>query len=182
MSDHHIQLWTLIVQSAAFAGLIWYCVETFRLRKASQQQIEISDKVMTSATDQVESLSKPCLTFASQQRDPTEAVLGPLGNTIAISDAGNFVLENIGNGPALNVNYEFRATGETARLFTPRGVRYVQNVLSAHRLRMVEPQTAYNGLFEVIFHYESIGGRRYESRVSMESYVLTSFRFSEIRL
>jgi len=180
VSDHHIQLGLFVVGVLGLVGLFAYCIETWKLRKAAERQIEISQKLITAAVDQVEGLSKPCVTLASSPRNPEEAVIGPLGNTQALRLEGNFAVENIGSGPALNVRYEFIAVGETARFFQPRGVRYVQNILDDQRSAMVESYAAYNGQFEVIFEYESIGGRCYRTNINMDGYVFTDVAFTEI--
>ena len=57
VSDHHIQLGILIVGSLTFVALIWYAVETRRLRLAAQ--------------DQLEALAKPCLSLWADLRDAT---------------------------------------------------------------------------------------------------------------
>ena len=184
MSDHHIQLWMLAVQALAFVGLIWYCIETVRLRVAAREQIGESQKLIQAAMDQVEGLSKPCLTIASKLRDPSDATLDvvrAVASTEALGNEGNFIVENIGNGPALNVSYRFVANNETARTHIERGPRYVQNVLGGQKVRMVEPMTAYTGDFHVVFHYESIGGRRYETKLRMIHFALTDFEFGTRR-
>jgi hypothetical protein len=180
VSDHHIQLGLFIVGNIGLVGLFAYCIETWKLRKAAERQIEISQDMMRAANDQVEGLSKPCVMLASVPRNAEDAVIGPLGNTQALRLEGNLAVENIGSGPALNVRYEFVAIEETARFFNPRGVRYVQNILSGQRSQMAEAYTSYNGQFEVIFEYESIGGRRYRTKISMEGYVFTGVAFEEV--
>jgi hypothetical protein len=187
VSDHHIQLGLfvaqvvmIVVQFAAFGGLIWYAIETKRMRKAAEAQVEVSQNLIVTAGDQVEGLSKPCVMLASSPRNPEDAIIGPLGNSVALRMEGMFVVENIGSGPALNVRYEFIAVGETARFFRSRGIRYVQNILDGDRSPMAEAYTAYNGQFEVIFDYESIGGRRYRTKINMDGYVFTGVSFAEV--
>ena len=118
--------------------------------------------------------------LASVPRNAEDAVIGPLGNTQALRLEGNLAIENVGSGPALNVQYEFVAIEETARFFKPRGVRYVHNILSGQRSQMAEAYTGYNGQFEVIFEYESIGGRHYRTKINMEGYVFTGVTFEEV--
>jgi len=147
---------------------------------ASQEQVKVSQNLITAAMDQVEGLSKPCLTLASTLRDPVDAILG-MGNVTgsfeALADAGNLVVQNIGNGVALNVSYSFTALNETAIWYRPKGPRFMPHILADQRVRLVEPRTAYNGEFLVVFHYMSIGGRGYETRLMMNGYVFTDIRF-----
>jgi hypothetical protein len=41
--------------------LVWYTIETCRLRKAAQKQIEVSQNLLKAANDQAEGSSKQCL-------------------------------------------------------------------------------------------------------------------------
>jgi hypothetical protein len=56
------------------------------------------------------------------------------------------------------------------------------NVLAGQRITMPEPMnvSAYSGNCELIFSFESIGGRRYESTVTMNAHVLTAFKFKKL--
>jgi hypothetical protein len=105
-----VQIWMLVIQSLALGGLIWYTWVTRGIRKASQDQVRVSQDLIKVAMDQVEGLSKPCLTLYSGLRDGADAIMamnGAVGNTVARGDQGSFVLQNIGNGIALNVRYQF---------------------------------------------------------------------------
>jgi hypothetical protein len=80
-----VQLVTLWISVGTLGGLIWYCVETRRMRIAAQKQIAISQDLMKAANDQVEGLSKPCLALDSDLRDASDAIMGigVVGNTVA---------------------------------------------------------------------------------------------------
>jgi hypothetical protein len=178
-----IQAGMLFFQIAALGGLVWYCVETRRLRVAAQKQIVISQDLITAAMIQVEGLAKPCLTLDSALRDSADAImgLGVAGNTVAAQNEGDFVVVNIGNGVALNVNFDLVYTGQYPDRFPKRNLRYLQNVLIGQRVNMLTPMNPYRtGQFEVVFHYESIGGRCYESRITMNGLVLAGFRFGTL--
>ena len=100
----------LIVQTLGVIGLAIYCCETYRIRKASQDQVTASQRLIQAAMDQVEGLSKPCIAFSAQLRDGADAILemhGAVGNLIVLPDGGSYVIHNIGNGPALNLRYFF---------------------------------------------------------------------------
>jgi hypothetical protein len=182
MSDHHIQMWMLVVQATAFLGLIWYCVETRKMRKASQRQVEVSQGLISAAMEQVEGLSKPCLTLASELRDLRDVILETnraVGTTQAASDSGNFMVQNIGNGIALNISYQFvkdSPGGETQQNRT----RYIQNLLASQRVTIPESKSLFRESWTVIFEYESIGGRKYRTTLHINNHVLTTFRFELI--
>lgn len=179
MSDHHIQFAMFIVQALAFLGLVAYCLETWRMRKAAQEQVRVSQELISASMDQVEGLSKPCLILDSQLRDAFDAAIsiGPHGNTVARDHNGNFVVHNVGNGIALNVVFQFFPKGEYARNYRWHKPRYLQNVLPGDKMSMLLLTSMFNGEQEVVFRYESISGRRYESVIEMSSLVLTGFRF-----
>ncbi len=174
----------LIVQALAFCGLVWYCLETWKLRKASDEQVKASQRLITAAMDQVEGLAKPCLTLTSALRDFADANmgLGVMGNTVAAGNIGDdFFVQNIGNGVALNVMFDIIYQGEYPQNFPQRKQRYLQNVLAGEKVDMLVPMNAYrSGEFIVLFHYQSIGGRGYESRITMNGHVLTDFRFGQL--
>ena len=155
----------MIVNSLTFLALVWYTVETMRLRRAAREQVE--------------GMSKPCLTIWPGLRDSTDAILdmhGAVGGTIASGDQGNFAVENIGNGVALNVTYHF----DKSRFREPNGPRpesYFLNVLQSQKIAMPER--------EVVFCFESIGGRRYQSTITMSDrprpHGFSSSRLPELR-
>jgi hypothetical protein len=177
-----IQTLMLGVQTLALAGLIWYALETHWMRQAAQEQIRISQNLINAAMDQVEGLSKPCLTLKSRLRDAQDTILdmnGAVGSTQAAGDQGNFALQNIGNGVALNVSYRFEHVHPIDAPPRPYRTRYVQNVLTNQSVAMVETLTAYTGTFELTFNYESLGGRKYQTIVRLNNHVLTGFNFEQ---
>ncbi len=175
----------LAVQGLALAGLIWYAFETRWMREAAQEQVKVSQDLINAAMDQVEGLSKPCLTLRSRLRDASDAILemnGAVGNTEASGDQGRFVLQNIGNGVALNVSYRFEHLNSIDAPPRAHRARYVQNVLAGQNVTMAEPMGAYAGGYNLIFCYESIGGRKYKTTVTMHHYVLTELKFQRLPL
>jgi hypothetical protein len=100
MSDC-IQAAMLGVQILALIGLFYYACETRKIRKAAQQQTE--------------GMSKPCLTLWGGLREGIDVMLGmdgAAGNIIAAANEGSYVVQNIGNGVALNVRYHFTRPNE----------------------------------------------------------------------
>jgi hypothetical protein len=117
-----IALWTFIVNCGicivncvVLATLFWYALETKRIRKASQQQVE--------------ALQKPCLALVSEPRDFDDTVLemdDAVGGMIVAS--GNVKVENIGNGPAVNVRFKINPADRSADSNAARSSGYLQNI------------------------------------------------------
>jgi hypothetical protein len=182
MSDHSIQMWMLFVQAAALLGLLWYCAETRSLRKASQQQVTASQSLIKAAMEQVEGLSKPCLTLASELRDLRDVILESdrtVGTTQAAFDSGNFIVQNIGNGIALNISYYF-IKDETNGAPQRKKTRYIQNLLTLQRVTIPESKNLFQEPWIIVFEYESIGGRGYRTTLQINHHVLTAFRFEPL--
>jgi hypothetical protein len=87
-------------------------------------------------------------------------------------------VQNIGNGLALNVTYVIRDPQRPQRREHPQYLPYVQ----VHgRTQLPEPINAYGPDCEATFRYQSIGGRRYKSVVTMGHRVIADFSFTEDR-
>jgi|SRR5579864_8445404 len=181
MTSDYIQSAMLFVQVLALLGLTWYAIETSKIRKAAQKQVQSSLDLIRAATDQVEGTSKPCLTLWGGLREGTDVILemhGAAGNIVARGDGNSYVVQNIGNGVAINVRYHF-----TRENFPEdRPMRYVPNILASQKVSLVETLGGYNGEHEVMFEYESIGGRRYTTSIHLNHHVMTTFEFREIRV
>src|SRR5437763_10512821 len=124
------------------------------MRRAAQEQVEVSQRLIKAAMDQVEGLSKPCLTLWAELRDRANTILemhGAVGSTIVRADGGHFVVQNIGNGVALNVSYAFspvnQSDGPTGRT---QAAGYLQNVLANQKITMAEPVTAFTDEYKAI--------------------------------
>jgi hypothetical protein len=157
----------LAVQVLALIGLAFYCCETYKIRKAS--------------IDQIESQAKPCITFWAQLRDGADVILamhGATGNLIAQPDGGSYVIQNLGNGLALNLRY--RITRKVSGREVNDEWRYIPTTASMARARLVETLGGYNAEHEATFEYESIGSRKYRSTITLNHHVITSFKFEEV--
>jgi hypothetical protein len=157
----------IFIQVVLLAGLIWYGVETRRLRIAAHSQLE--------------ALHTPCLTFLSVPRDATEAVLGMSGAQGAMVlqfVLGDAVLTNIGNGPAVNVSYVLQPS-DPAR---PPIDGYVSLIPADNtRCTIPVPRGILQGhQYDCVVRYESLSQTRYETRVTVNNLVLTApFRFGK---
>jgi hypothetical protein len=175
MSDHHIQLATLVVQALALVGLFLYCAETYKMRKGSQ-------KLLQTSMDQVEGFSKPCITFWAELRNGEDAILnmhGATGNLVARPDAGSYVIHNLGNGLALNLRYYITRNDPQLDAPANRSWRYIPTVPATAHVALVETVGAYGAEHEATFEYQSIGGRKYRSTITLNHRVITSFKFEE---
>ena len=162
----------LIVQILILAGLIWYALETWRIRKASLDQNEI--------------MQKPCLVPVCERRDRTSWVLAegaPSERILASGGSNNKGVElcNIGNGPAFNVRYKVQHQGETKEdSYLP----YVLLQESEHTYLSLNSLREYEDS-ELTLSYESLGKRRYESKIRIKrdyehQLVPNYFQFKEI--
>ena len=167
----------LVVQILGVLGLFWYVIETMKIRRTGQQQLQTSLDLIKAATAQVEGMSKPCLSFWGELRDGKDVILekhGAVGNIVAHADGGSYVIQNIGNGVALNIKYRFpRPNHEPDE-------RYVPNLLPTGKAALVEGLNLYNAEHTVTFDYESISGHKYRSTITLNHHVITSFHFEEI--
>ena len=183
MSDHHIQLGMFIVQALALLGLTVYCIETFRIRKASQAQVGASQKLLQSSLNQIEGMAKPCIAFWAELRDGADVILqmdGAAGNLVARLDGGSYVIHNIGNGVALNLEYYITRNNPEFDAPQNRGPRYIPTIPAAAKVALVETAGYYNAEHEATFEYGSIGSRRYRSTITLNNRVITSFKFEEV--
>jgi hypothetical protein len=132
----------LVIQALLLAGLIWYCIETRRIRIVSAGQLE--------------ALHTPCLTFVATPREGTEAVLGRHGarGTLVLDfDQGDAMLINIGNGPAVNIEYRLTPVGDgRAR---PEG--YISSIQPHVRATVPIPRGVLQGQeYECLIQYDSL--------------------------
>lgn len=171
----------LCVQILGLAGLSWYAIETMKIRRAAQKQVETSLALIKAANAQAEGAAKPCLTLWGELRDGADAILnmdGAVGNIVARPDQGSYVVLNIGNGVALNVRYRFTRPNDDPN--HPRDMRYIPNLAPTGKATLVETLGGYNAEHDVTFRYESIGGRRYQTTIHLNHRVITTFDFSEV--
>lgn len=164
----------LIVQALALLGLTVYCIETYKLRRVSQKQLQTS-------LDQVEGLSRPCVTFWARLRDGQDVILdmhGAVGNLIVRPDEGSYVITNLGNGLALNLRYYFTRDDRWA---DHRNWRYIPTIPASAKVALVETLSFYDGEHEAVFEYKSLGGRNYRSTMKLNNHVITSFDFAEVK-
>jgi hypothetical protein len=166
----------LCVQLLLLAGLVWYTVETRRIRRTSQRQIALSQ-------DQVEATLRPCVSLSKTSRSFEDVVLA-LNDTdsavVVLCPEGVVQIENIGVGPAINIRYDFRpADHHESTHANPKG--YVAGISQDGNFRIPVARGLLQGhLYECVFDYESVSHRRYRTRVRLDNLVITEMRFDVI--
>jgi hypothetical protein len=103
----------------------------------------------------------------------------PLGNVVARPDGGSYVVQNIGNGVALNVRYRFTRPNNDPS--NSRDPRYVPNIVPTAKVALTETLSHYDARHEATFDYESLGGRKYRTTIQLNHHVITSSHFEEIK-
>jgi hypothetical protein len=97
------------LQVFTFVALVWYAWETLRMRKVLTEQVKAMVAQLRVAEEQVEAQEKPCLALFTNP-DPTlyEAHGDFIAGTVLTAyAAGRIGVQNMGNGPALSVLYQF---------------------------------------------------------------------------
>lgn len=160
------------VQVLLLGGLVWYTVETWRIRRTSQKQVGLSQ-------DQVEASLRPCISFSTTQRDGEEAVLGMDGTdstVVVLCPEGDVQIENIGVGPAINIRYEFRSMHLEITQAHPTG--YVAGISKDGTFRIPVARALLAGHeFECCFDYESVSHRKYRTKVVIRNLIIIDMRF-----
>jgi hypothetical protein len=150
----------IIIQILLFAGLVWYCIETWEIRRTSQAQLEASHA--------------PCMTFKATPRDEGDAVMEmnqARGAMILDFIAGSAVLINIGTGPAVNISYIFTPLDE-GNIMQPDG--YVPFLPAQASASIPVSRTSLvNSNYSCVILYESLSQTHYSTTVTIRSLVLT---------
>lgn len=149
--------------------------ETLAQLKVSQQQVEVS-------LEQVEASHKPVVAFSTASRNPEEAVLdmgGAVGGMIVRCPGGNAEVRNIGSGPAFNIRYGATHNIEGATEQGPSG--YLVDILPGENFSTPIPLGILKAQeWEVVFTYESLSGRKYRTKCTINDLVLTNVIFERV--
>ena len=155
--DVFIKVVNFTVGFATLGVLVWYAIETWKLRKAAEDQIRISHDLLKAANDQAEGVSKPCLTIRAQLRDASHTILdmdGAVGGTVVDDEQGQYVALNIGTGVALNVSYQFSARRDSAP-WELKSASYLQSVRPNQHVMMALMVNAYDGDHQIVFRFRA---------------------------
>ncbi len=156
-----------IVSTLTLVVIFWYTLETKKIRGA--------------ALAQAEAAHKPCLTVRAEPRAGEEAILewdGVRGGLVL--PQGRIVIQNIGSGPALNVTYALDRLEEIGRDSGSVSKDYLLLIPSGGA---IQTHTAFGliagGKYELVLTFESLSGRKYETRIIIDRTVLSSYKFKE---
>ena len=160
-----VQWLALGVSALTFGGLVWYVIETYRIRLASQRQLE--------------AMRRPCLVVCGAIRDPKDAVMRPGCALLRVAgNAGLVAIMNIGNGPAFNAEYQLSPLDDGKR---KPGPHFLVHVLNDQANPLPIPtQTVSDGTWSLALTYESISGRCYKTETTIDSGDLITVEHREV--
>lgn len=175
----------LIVSTLTLGFLIWYAIETFKLRKAAELQIATSKNLLHAAMEQAEGIARPCITLASKLRDREQTMneeFGVKAISVVKDYKGFLAVRNVGNGLALNISYRFKRVDDPNYPNHLKGNdSYLQRLHAEREIRLPLPVTLMKlGDWDVVFEFESLGGRKYRKAVRVQANVLSGIRFEQI--
>jgi len=125
-----------------------------------------------------EALQKPCVTVKSEPRAGNQAVLDAPYATQASQQAGDVVIVNVGTGAALNLWIDFRQTNVPqggVAMHLPGFVHYLQSG-QQWQVSLARNSLA-NREFDFCATYNSLSGKKYETKIRLEDGVIKSFNF-----
>jgi hypothetical protein len=126
-----------------------------------------------------EALQKPCITVQSEPRAGEDAVLAAPYVSQAAQLEGRVVLRNIGTGPALNLRFGFLHTNAEpgGPVMRPTGfVDYLQ--AGQPWLTQVTRGSLTTRAFAFDAVYESLSGKKHQTKINIENGIIKSFDFS----
>jgi len=178
-----VQGFGLLVSAVTLGFLIWYAIETWKLRKTADKQIVVSHDLLRAANDQAEAASKPYITIRQKLRDATHTLLdmdGALGGSVVKDEGGQYVAVNVGNGIALNVSYFFKIRKDEDQPWKKIAQSYLQTVQLDQPAQLALMLNAYPGDHQITFLFQSLGGRWYESVIVIRSRVPIDSGFRQL--
>jgi hypothetical protein len=103
---------------------------------------------------------------------------GIRGETTIRFSQGQAVLINMGNGPAVNVSYALQPVEVPPGANVARPSGHLQNIPPGKTFVTPIPRGALQiHKFDFTANYESLSGRRYETKIRIDNLVLISFQF-----
>jgi hypothetical protein len=145
-------------------------------------QLTVSQKQVEASLEQVEASHKPFVTFSTERRNPEDAVLdmgGAVGGMVVRCPGGDAELGNVGSDPAINVRYRATHNVEEATDEGPSG--YLAGILPGEKFITPIPRGILQAAkWEVVFSYESLSGRKYQTKCTVDDLVLTNVKFERV--
>ena len=145
-----------LIQFAIAVGLGFYAWDTRKIRKLSQEQIEV--------------MQKPCL--VPNVRARTHRVVGEVSDDITyhgVMTSGNVTLHNIGNGTAFNIRLEIQKQEEPKESskgympFLPAGSEAMTSIVTNELYTSKQHEKV-----KLKLSYVSQSGKSYESAIQVQ--------------
>ena len=158
---------------ALLAIFIWDRIDGHQQHKSNIAQLAASQEL-------AEAGQKPCLVFSTAPRAAVDAILGEFEGadgamTLLFLD-GKVQLENIGSGPAINAKYRLAPTDPASTISRPSG--YLVWMSSGAKFSPPVSRGLLQGNeWEMVVVYESLSGRKYQTKTTVSNLVLTDFKF-----
>jgi hypothetical protein len=167
---------------ALLAIFIWDRVDGSQEHKQTLAQLKTSHEQVKASQEQVEAMQKPFVMFSRTARDAQDAVMGAggiVGAMIIQCPGGNAEFENVGSGPAVNVRYNLTPTNLESTVSRPSG--YMVAMLAGQRFLTPIPRGILQGNeWNAVLSYESMSGRKYQTKITANNLVLTDVKFEQV--
>jgi hypothetical protein len=167
---------------ALVAIFIWDRLDSRKQHEETLAQLQVSQEQLEASLEQVEASHKPFVAFSAERRNPEEAILnmgGAVGGMVVRCPGGDAEIGNVGSGPAINVRY--RAVHNIADATEQGPSGYLAGILPGEKFLTPIPRGILQGQeWEVVFTYESLSGRKYQTKCTLDDLVLTNVRFDRV--
>jgi len=154
---------------------VWDRLDSRKQHEDTLAQLKVSQ-------EQVEASQKPFVAFSAERRNPEDAILnmgGAVGGMVVRCPGGDAEIGNVGSGPAINVRY--RAVHNIADATEQGPSGYLAGILPGEKFLTPIPRGILQGQeWEIVFIYESLSGRKYQTKCIVDDLVLTNVKFERI--
>ena len=182
MSGDWLPFANFVIQLLLFLGLAAYTLFTYRLMSSARDQVKVSQNQATLMLAQMEASQRPCLTLSMTKRKSHEIALGRLGGVqgsqVLHMPDDKLHLINIGNGPALNVDFDVIEAGEKPSVERDG---HLLHVLPSEEFPLyISSGIPRGGEWSFVATFESRTGQRYRTQISVFDRVPKSFKLESI--
>jgi hypothetical protein len=134
------------------------------------------------ARDALEATHRPFVSYSSVVR-PTKQAMLDSGNNYATTEIycpeAQAQIKNYGSGPAINIRYVLRPTKPASSIASPSGylvfLRPKFDFASTISLELLQSNE-----WETVITYESLSGRKYQTKVISNNLVLTNIGVTQL--
>ncbi len=150
-------------------------------RKDAREARDESIKQLGVSRDQVEATHRPFVSYSSVPRAAEEAMLdlGDHATTEIYCPAAQAQIKKYGSGPAINVRYALTPTNLASTVARPEG--YLVALRQGGAFQSTIPRGLLRGNeWETVITYESLSGRRYQTRIISDNLVMTNMTVTQL--